>query len=412
MNILFICSWFPYPPDNGSRIRSFNLIKALSKKHRISLMSFRQSDVSGKDIESLKEYCNDIKAIYFKSFNPKSFKAFWGFFNLTTPRSLIDIYNKEMQENVCNIIKDQKIDLIICTEPQVVLYARKFKKIPKIYSEVEYPPLPISRGETFKDLIIYKLRYWKSVNFLKKILSEFDGYGTASEITRQKVSEINSSILNEIIPNGVDIPNHSLSFIKEQKNTIIYSGSMTYGANYDAMEYFLGKIYPLIRKEIKDIKLKITGSIENVDINKLKADNSVELTGYVNDIKSLIISSDVCIVPLRVGGGTRLKIVEAMALGTPVVSTSKGAEGIEGLKPVLSSGASTLEPGTFYNIWIEDEPENFAKGVVELLKNREFAEQMAINARKLVEERYDWKMIGEKFGIFIEKVIEKKKNSI
>jgi glycosyltransferase involved in cell wall biosynthesis len=154
------------------------------------------------------------------------------------------------------------------------------------------------------------------------------------------------------------------------------------------MRYFLADIYPGIRREVSNVSLTITGNTMGVRLKDLQLDDSVRLSGYVDDIKPVIARAAVCVVPLRQGGGTRLKILEAMALGTPVVATSKGAEGLD------------ITPGR--DILIADDPAEFAHEVIRLLRNSTLREQVTSNARRLVEQCYDWQQIGRRFVGLVE----------
>ena len=132
------------------------------------------------------------------------------------------------------------------------------------------------------------------------------------------------------------------------------------------MRYFLAEIYPGIRQQVGNASLTITGNTSGVRLTDLQLDDSVHLSGYVDDIRPVIAGAAVCVVPLRQGSGTRLKILEAMALGTPVVSTSKGAEGLD------------VTPG--HDILIADEPAEFANQVIRLLRDAALRERLAVNA--------------------------------
>jgi glycosyltransferase involved in cell wall biosynthesis len=151
---------------------------------------------------------------------------------------------------------------------------------------------------------------------------------------------------------------------------------MTYDANYQAVQWFLGEVYPRIQSRIPEVHFTVTGDHNNLPLPPAR---NVTLTGYVQDVRSQAASSAVSIAPLWIGGGTRLKILEAMALGSPVVATSKGAEGLDAKNDA--------------HLLIADTPEDFASAVVRLLSNQEFARQMADRAYELVREKYDWQVI-------------------
>jgi glycosyltransferase involved in cell wall biosynthesis len=195
----------------------------------------------------------------------------------------------------------------------------------------------------------------------------------------------------EVVPNGVDCSFNRPGLAQPQPNSLVYNGSLTYSANRDAMAYFLDTIYPLVRRTVPDVTLTITGSTAGVDLSALPLDGSVRLSGRVPDIRPQVAKATVCVVPLREGGGTRLKILEAMALGTPVVSTTKGAEGLN----VVNRE----------HLLIADDPERFAQYTVEIMRNPEWRQHLACNARKLVEQEYEWSEIGERFVSLVEDAV-------
>jgi glycosyltransferase involved in cell wall biosynthesis len=191
--------------------------------------------------------------------------------------------------------------------------------------------------------------------------------------------------------NGVDCAHNRPGLVAVQPFSLVYNGALTYSANYDAMRYFLADIYPLIRQRVPETTLTVTGSLSGVDLSGLALDKSVRLSGYVDDIRMPVAEAAICVTPIRQGGGTRLKILEAMALGTPVVSTTKGAEGLE------------VTPEQ--EIAIADGPAEFAAEVVRLLGDRSLRARLAANGRRLVEERYNWGQIGEEFVKLVEDVV-------
>ncbi len=187
-----------------------------------------------------------------------------------------------------------------------------------------------------------------------------------------------------LIPNGVDCEHCLAPNERYEPNTLIYPGSVTYSANLDAMRYFMRAILPRVRAKEPRVRLRITGHAEQVAINELSVDNAVSFTGYVQDVRSLIRASAVCIVPLRVGGGTRLKILEAMMLGTPVVSTRKGAEGLE-----VREGEHLL---------LADTAAEFAEATLQLLHDGALHGRIARAAQEYVCAVYDWKKIGARLN--------------
>ena len=195
----------------------------------------------------------------------------------------------------------------------------------------------------------------------------------------------------EVVPNGVDSTYNCPDLDAPLPNTLVYNGSLAYGANYDAVRWFLAEAYPRLKAHVPDVTLAVTGSIKGVDLAGLALDDTVRLTGYVDDVRIPVSQATVCIVPIRQGGGTRLKILEAMALGTPVVATSKGAEGLD-----VVDGEHLL---------LADAPELFSVRTAELLSNPDLRHRLAANARRLVEAHYDWQAIGQHFVDLVEETV-------
>jgi glycosyltransferase involved in cell wall biosynthesis len=191
-----------------------------------------------------------------------------------------------------------------------------------------------------------------------------------------------------MIPNGVDVVLNLPDLAVPKPDTLVFNGALSYYANADAMRYFLGEILPRIRVMHPNTILKITGRTDGIDLSQLSLDEHVILTGFLQDIRPVVSESWVCVVPLRLGGGTRLKILEAMALGTPVVSTSKGAEGLD------------VRDGE--NILLADDPEKFAQQTVRLLNDPGLRQYLAQNGRSLVEAKYSWAKISADFCRAIE----------
>ena len=186
-----------------------------------------------------------------------------------------------------------------------------------------------------------------------------------------------------MIPNGADTRLLQPLPREDARPTLLYVGNMDYNANADAVISFCRESLPLIRQAVKDVELWIVGSNPLPEVRRLACD-SVHVTGYVEDVKPYYRQSSVCIVPLHAGSGIRLKILESMALGRPVVSTSLGCEGLD------------VEDGV--QIMIADSPAQFAEKTVRLLQDAALYQTIVVNARRLVETRYDWDIIAVRFS--------------
>jgi glycosyltransferase involved in cell wall biosynthesis len=320
-----------------------------------------------------------------------------GFFS-TRPRSIVDTYCLDMHALVEQVGTNNSFDVVVASEMRSAPYALLLKQLPHVFEEVQlavfYEQFVNQRSLVRK--VRYGLTWWKLSRFVTWLLREFEGCTVTSEQERDLIMEIVPQYdALAVVPNGVDLEAHTGDFGTSKPGTLIYSGALTYRANFDAMEFFLRDIFPLVKAQHPDVSLRITGGYDGVPVEQLPLGRGATLTGYLDDVRPAVAQSWACVVPLRVGGGTRLKILEAMALGTPVVSTSKGAEGLE-----VTHGEDIL---------IADTPAEFADAVLRLLDDRALRARLAANGRRLVESRYGWKVIGEKLDQLLRRVVKERK---
>lgn len=192
------------------------------------------------------------------------------------------------------------------------------------------------------------------------------------------------------VPTGVDIDYFAPDDDAETPDHLVYMGSMDWHPNEDAVEYFIDAILPRIRRERPAVTLTVVGRNPSRRLQRLAAQAGVHVTGTVDDVRTFVATAAVVVVPLRVGGGTRLKIFEALAMGKAVVSTTVGAEGLP------------LVDGTH---WIRaDEPVSFAEAVVTLLRDSAHRRRLGAAGRRMVEERYSWAQVATEFEALIETV--------
>jgi len=391
VRVLFLSSWYPYPPDNGSRIRVFNLLKYLSQRHTITLLSFTQADSSLQHASELLEYCEEVHTVPAISYQPRQWRAICGFLS-RYPRFIVDAYSSEMETLVRKTVERKSFDLILASQVSTAPYVASFNGAKKIFEEVE---LTVVREQfTSQTNPIRRLRFgltwWKEKNFTANLLKRFDACTVVSRQERSHVLECVPDYSVTVVPNGVDVDWYEGEFGDPEKCTLIFPSPLAYFANLDAVEFFLKEVFPQIRSKCPEVKLYITGRTDGVPLDRLPLSDGAILTGYLDDIRPAVARSWVCVVPLRIGGGTRLKILEAMALGTPVVSTSKGAEGL------------TVTPGE--DILIADTPTEFASAVLRLLGDESLRARLASSGRRLLKERYSWQRCARRLEQLISQV--------
>jgi glycosyltransferase involved in cell wall biosynthesis len=391
VNILFLSRWFPYPPDNGSKIRIYYLLKSLAIAHRVVLLSFAEEEITTEQHQAMGQYCARIFTVPYKPFRPGTLDSILGLLS-PKPRSVISTFNPQMQNAVNELVKSGEIELIIASQTDMAGYAANVGTIPKIFEELEltmaYEKLRDTTG------LSYARRYltWlKHKHYVKHLMPQFDACTVVSKPERMLALDVCPNIYNlSVIPNGVDTNHNELGLRPPEPHTLVYSGALSYIANFDAVNFFLAEIFPLIQQQVPNVKFFITGKSDSATKAKLPKRENVYFTGFLPDIRPRIAGSWASVVPLRTGGGTRLKILEALALGTPVVATQKGAEGLE------------VEPEQ--DILIADTPAEFAKAVIRLLDDADLRRKLSLHGRQTVEQKYDWDKIGQRLNDLIETI--------
>lgn len=394
MRILYISSWYPFPPTNGIKIRIYHLLKALARKHRVTLLAFNRSPAS--EPLGAPEFCERVEVIPWVTFQPDRWRARLALFS-PYPRSLADTYSPAMAQAVQRAEAQTEFDVVIACTMETARYALQSRAPTKILEEHNFNSGIMqdqyARQQTLRDKARYGLTLYKSRRFEADYYCRFDGCTVVSEQDLRGVRELVGNKLKlKVIPNCADAAYYDVDYTPEPE-TCVFNGSLTYFANFEAMRYFLSEIWGQIRAAAPNARLRITGDSRQVALNDLSLDNSVLLTGLVDDIRPVVGKSWAAVVPLLQGGGTRLKILEAMALGTPVISTSKGAAGLE------------VTPGK--HLLIADTPAEFAAAVLGLFRSPAQRNELAGNARALVRERYDWARAGAEFESFVSEIADK-----
>jgi glycosyltransferase involved in cell wall biosynthesis len=269
-------------------------------------------------------------------------------------------------------------DLVIASQLHMAPYALLVRGVPRVIEELELAILreqPATQAR-LAGRLRYGLTWWKTRRYVAALMRRFIGATVVSERELALLRPLAPARAHlAIVPNGVDTAACAGSFGDPEADTLIYPGALSYDANFDAVAHFLGTIWPRLRAARPSLRLRVTGRATPEQIAALPPAEGVEFTGYLDDVRPAVARAWAEVVPLRKGGGTRLKVLEALALGTPVVSTSKGAEGLD------------LEPGR--HILVADTAEAFAAATERLLGSPMLRRSLADQGRQAAA-RYDW----------------------
>ncbi len=388
MNILFLSTENPYPPNGGHHLRTFNVLKILANRHKIYFVGFAQDESELKYIPEIKGFCETVdiykvsKTGYNKSFFLLACKNLFSKYPLIAGRYFIP----EAWDRMERIFDKYPIDLVHMDMLALGLYKAHLKETPVILTNHNVESLRIYRWmQREKNLFIKGFlfyQYLKLKAFEKKICPKFDQCIVVSEFDKKYLKNLCGKDNFVVIPNGVDIQYFAPEAAEVKKNHMVWVGGMTGPYNSDAVDFFIEKIWPIIKDKVPAATIDFAGGGPTQTLrNKASEDEGVHVLGFVPDIRPIVQRASVFIAPIRIGSGTKIKVLNAMAQAKAVVATTTAAEGID-----VTRGE---------NILIADDPGEFAKKVLYLLRNEEIAREMGKKARELMETKYSWDIISE-----------------
>ncbi len=393
MKILFACKEFPHSKIIGGPIIIYNRIKYFSKNHLVSLVSFFK-DEEKKYIPTVERFCHDLRLVP----SPKKrspLKASWDYFTSSIPYYFLRVHGSpQMAKTIADMVHTDRYDFVIAEYSVMGQFLHRNPILPpvrRIISVHECYYLARRKAYYHNRIGFEKLKEAINLKGLKKY--EFDMYRDADKILtltpqgKQELLDICPELDIAVVPHGVDVDDFSFSEFKEEEKNIVFVGNYLHYPNVDAVLFFHSEIWPRLKSRLPDVKFTIVGQAPPSEIQSLSQDKDIIVTGRVDDVRPFLKKGRVFICPVRLGGGFRGKILEAMAIGRPVVSTPLGAEGVP------------THPRE--NIILADDPEQFAQGILDLMEDDQLFERIRTNARKLVEEKYAW----EKGVEIMEKVL-------
>jgi len=410
MDILFLSQIVPYPPHGGVLQRGYNLIREIGKRHRIHLLAFRHPDTLPTlesvehGIKELRNHCATVLYVdLWAKKSPLHLSACLGCGLLfKTPFSAIAHRSIAFRKHVRSILSSRPIDLIHVDTIALANYSTLGTGIPRLLTHHNIESMLMARRAEHEERRISRYYLRAQADRLSAYELEwcrkFDANIFMSRIDAQEMEREIPDLRTYVIPNGVDVDYFRPSTFDDGPPSLVYTGGMNMFANRDAVLFFLREIWKPIREEVPDVSFYAVGQDPPGELLQMgRTDSHIRITGYVDDVRPYISQASIYVVPLRVGGGTRLKVLDAMAMGKALVSTAIGCEGIE-----VSPGADII---------VENDPAAFARSVVGLLRNRAKREEMGRRARKLVESRYSWIGIGEKLNQAYEEIVSGKRNT-
>jgi sugar transferase (PEP-CTERM/EpsH1 system associated) len=387
MRFLMITNTLPYPPIAGLPIRNINLLQRIARHHNVWLLVMVAENERNADLGPLADFCEEV--ILVPTDDPgalaRPMQAL-KFLLAGTPPELRLYETKEMISALRDLTSRVDFDIIQFEDSFMAHYQEYLPADwsgKKVLTFIDIAYRQYDRIYRIESKLARKLRLWLYSRMMyiwePRYAGHFDLNVTMSDMDRDLLLSRNSHLHIKTVPNGVDTREFQpLPMPAEHNKKLIYVGNMGYRPNVDAVTFFCEDILPLIRAEVPDVEFWIVGNSPPPEVETL-ANDHVHVTGRVEDVRPYYQDSTVCVIPLRAGGGTRLKILESMALGRPVVSTSIGAEGID-----ITDGE---------NILLGDDPHTFANQTILLLQDKGKRQTIRDQARQFVVDHYDWDSI-------------------
>lgn len=402
MKILFVSPQLPYPPDKGATIRTFALMKGLAQRgHEIHLLSFIRSEDDLEWLPQMRPYYTQATTVIAPQRTAQT--RLRNLLLSPLPDMAWRLPSAEFSARLDELLQSQHFDIVQVESIEVAQYALQ---IVKGRSNGHKRPLVVfddlnaeyvlqkrafeidSRSPRKWPKALYSWLQWQRLHsYETRICTSVDSVLVVSEADAAAISAVNQRINLHVVPNGVDCTFFSPDVMPASYDdalkikhmaALAFTGTMDFRPNVDAVVWFCREILPLIKKEAFHVHFYIVGKNPPPEVRAL-AGPAVTVTGYVSDIRPYMSNSQVYVVPMRMGSGTKLKVLEAMAMRIPVVATPLGAEGID-----VTHGQDIMIGAT---------PAEFARQVSQLLVDAEERSRLAASARRLVEEKYDWTTI-------------------
>ncbi len=386
MRILFLSPRQCWPPQTGAKLREFYLARALGRKAEVTHVSFHERGAAPLSASDLP-FCRKVLSLPKpKGYSPvKVLRGILG----RWPLPVVNYTTPEMARQLGSLVTGAQFDIIHLDSIHMAAYVPRLRRQTKALFVYDWhnieSELMFRYGQNVSSSLrkVYAKLTGKRLERLERmILHDGSNHIVCSRREQIQLAAIAPEARIEVIGNGVDAESFaSLTGDATRRDRILFVGSMNYHANVEGAQYFVRAIWPAMHAQFPQWRLTLVGSNPAPGVLALAEAPGVEVTGTVPDVRPYYQEAIASIVPLHTGGGTRLKILEAMAAGVPVVSTSIGAEGL-----LVNPGADIL---------IADSDEDWTKKLSGLLTSPDLQTKLIQNAKELIRARYDWEILGE-----------------
>jgi glycosyltransferase involved in cell wall biosynthesis len=399
MKILWVKAGGLVPPDSGGKIRSYNILRELARSHSVTFFSFHAA-LENDPHPHLGDIFDRVVCVPLKLPPPKSLAELRDYtVRLVSPLpyGITKFCRNVVRRKLSDLIRQEKFDIVLCDFIAPVGVVPWGAPLPKVIFTHNVEAMIWKRHYEVAENALWRAISWWEWRKMEaaetKYLRLADRVLTVSETDRDTFTPFLPGKTITVIPTGVDIEYFQPMSLQESPESLVFTGSMDWLPNEDGILYFVDEVLPLLKLRYPEVSLNVVGRNPSRKLQALAdKEQALRLTGGVDDIRPHLARGAICIVPLRIGGGTRLKIFEAMAMGKATVSTSVGAEGLP------------VQNGT--NILLADTPTDFADAISRLFDDIPLRQRLGEAARTLVNENYSWRKIAESFSDSLAEVKE------
>ena len=394
MNILYLCHRFPFPPKRGGKIRPFNMIRHLSASgHKVTVCSLARSPEEAAEGQGLQAHCERFEMGHVK--NPVQFLRMIVRLPLITPSSMGYFFSGELKAKVDELLARQKWDLIFVHCSSVAQYIEHVTDVPKIldFGDMDsqkwleyanYKPFPLSLG--------YRWEGGKMLLAEKRLARRFDLCTATTRAERETLDGYATGAPSDWFPNGVDSAFFSPDGEPYEADTISFIGRMDYYPNQECMQRFCDEVWPLVRERRPQMKLVIVGADPSPAMRKLGERPGVTVTGSVPDVRPYVRRSALMVAPLAIARGTQNKILEAMAMGVPVVTSTIAAGGVDAEAPA--------------HLLVADTPAEIAGAIFRIVESPAERERLAVAGRERMLSHHAWPHSMKRLDAIIGRAVE------
>ncbi|HLJ60334.1 MAG TPA: glycosyltransferase [bacterium] len=387
MRILMLSPFLPSATSSGGRIRNFHLLRGLASRHDLTLLTAVNDDREYELASTLQPYCHKVVPVMVPT-QRRSLGAHVTGMLSPAPYYRVTMHSPALEEALHRETERRRYDAVQVELLQTAHLATHLRDVAKVVDmhnvESTYYRRLLQHVRPGLTKFLLLTDTVKLPRYQQRILRGYDEVLAVSEVDAQQLRRLAPRANISVIPNGVDIDEFRPQADDEDPEGLVFTATFTYLPNVDAMLFFCRKVLPLIQRAVPDVRLCIVGQHPGPQIKQLETIPGVKVTGWVPDVRPYLAKAAVAIVPIRLGSGTRLKVLEAMSMGKAVVSTALGAEGLR-----VSAGQ---------DIEIADDAETFAATTIALLRDPARRARLGEAARSAAVTEYSWSTITSRLN--------------